>query len=96
MLALEPRKGVDLDAIATVTIHGVSKDLPIKMTVTYIPGDDVTSKHLPGDWLKVDANWDILLTDFGVKVPGMAQVSVSDKQHVEAHVIATTIKAKKA
>ena len=93
MLALEPRKSVDLDALATVSIHGVAKDLPVRVTLTWIPGDADTLKHLPGDWLKVDANWDILLTDFGVKLPVMAQASVSDRQHVEAHIIASTQKA---
>ena len=92
ILALPYGAPLDLDGIGTVTIKGQAVDLPVTLTVTRLAASAETAKHLPGDLLKVSAAFDLLLSDFGIEIPAMAQAAVANRQHVEVRLLASTQK----
>ncbi len=79
-----------LDVIGTVEIKGVAVDLPARIDVTRLAPTEETAARLPGEILRVAAEFDILLSDFGVDIPAMATLKVANRQHVEVNLLAST------
>lgn len=49
------------------TMHGVSKEITANSTLTYLDESEQTKMRAPGDLLGVQANFNVKLSDFGVK-----------------------------
>lgn len=88
--ALEPGKPLALDVIGTLELHGKSMDLPATVTATMMPADDQTAARLPGDLLKLDAEFDLLLTDFGIALNDKVVRKIANRQHVHAVLMTST------
>lgn len=54
-------------AVGKFNMHGISKDMSIPVTITYIPESDATRKRAGGDFLNVEGKFDVKWKDFGVK-----------------------------
>ncbi|MBI5832821.1 MAG: YceI family protein [Armatimonadetes bacterium] len=89
-LALRALEPADLDATGDLTLRGVTREVPLRLRVTLIPATDGTAHRLPGDLLRVDADFDILLSDYGIKVPDAALWAVSNRQSVRVWLMAST------
>ncbi|MBK7631775.1 MAG: YceI family protein [Ignavibacteriales bacterium] len=48
------------------TMHGVTKEIKAKATLTYLDESETTKQRAPGDLLGVQAKFDVKLSDFGV------------------------------
>lgn len=89
-LALVAHRPVDLDAVADLTLRGITHEVALKLTVTLIPAADETAKRLPGDLLRIAAEFDFLLSDFGINLPEPAQLAVANRQSVQVWLMAST------
>ena len=86
----KPGRPVSLDATGDLTIRDQTREVPVKLTVTWLPADERTAQRMPGNLLKVDAEFDLLLSDFGIVVPDRAALMVANRQRVEVHLFAST------
>jgi polyisoprenoid-binding protein YceI len=55
------------DVIGNFTLHGVTKEITTKDTVTYLDENEMTRARMPGDLLGVLSSFDIQLSDFNVE-----------------------------
>jgi len=70
------------DVKGTFTLRGISKDLVVPVSVTYLPGRlGDRSPGLTGDLLVIRADYNIKRSDFGIK-PGQAEDKVADEINV--------------
>lgn len=74
----------------TLEFHGVKRTIPVQIEATPIKGDKETAARLPGDLLHVRAKFTIKLNEYGVKIPEMAQLKVSNDQHVTVDIFSST------
>ncbi len=63
---IAPNK-INADVVGDFYLHGVTKEVTAKATVTYLDQSPQTLKVEPGDLLGVIASFDIKLSDFGVE-----------------------------
>lgn len=89
-LTLTPGRPTPLDAVGALTVKGQTKDVPVRLTLTWLKADDQTAQRLPGDLLRVDASFDLLLSEFGVALPDRALLMVANRQQVEVRLFAST------
>jgi len=61
---------VNATAIGDFTMHGVTKELPAQVTITYLPRSEKTKSIADGDLALVQANFSVPLAQFGVKGKG--------------------------
>jgi len=64
--SLQPNK-LSAEVTGNFTLHGVTKEVTTKDTVTYLDESEATRARMPGDLLGVIANFDIHLSDFNVE-----------------------------
>lgn len=89
-LALEPGRALPIDVIGKLTIRDRTVEVPAAIKVTLLPADETTVQRLPGDILKLEAEFDFYLSDFGVTIPAPAALKVNNRQHVTARILAST------
>lgn len=90
--ALEPGRPVNLDVVGALSLRGVTADVPARIEVTWLPADEQTATRLPGDLLRVVAEFDLLLSDFGLILPEGAVRKVANRQQVVARIFSSTEK----
>lgn len=88
--ALQPGRPQELDVVGTLEMRGKAVDLPAVVRVTWLPADAETATRLPGDLLRVDASFDLLLSDFGLVLPEQAVKKLANRQQVEVRLFAAT------
>jgi polyisoprenoid-binding protein YceI len=67
--ALLPNQAAELEILGKVTMHGVTRDEPAKATVRWIPGEAV----------RVQAQFKVNLTNYKIAVPALVRLKVSDE-----------------
>jgi polyisoprenoid-binding protein YceI len=79
------------EASGKFTMHGVSKDLRVTVDVKEIPAAIAEQAGLEsGEWLKISTSFEVKLSDYGVKIPGMAAAKVNDTWGVRVQAFAST------
>ena len=63
---LEPNK-LSAEVTGNFTLHGVTKEVSTRDTVTYLDESEATKARMPGDLLGIIADFDIHLSDFKVE-----------------------------
>ncbi len=63
---ISPNK-LSADVIGDFTLHGVTKEITTKDTVTYLDENEMTRARMPGDLLGILSSFDIQLSDFNVE-----------------------------
>jgi polyisoprenoid-binding protein YceI len=87
---LDDMKPVDLTVEGNFTVHGVTKAITIPMKVTYFKESEGTKSRLPGDLIHVQAQWDLLLSDYSINRPQFVILKLDDKQAIDIDVFAST------
>ncbi|GBD05631.1 Protein YceI [bacterium HR20] len=64
------RTVVKATAIGDFTMHGTTKELPAQVTITYLPRSEKTQSIADGDFVLVQASFNVPLAQFGVKGKG--------------------------
>ncbi len=88
--ALQNQKSVDLTAEGNFTVHGVTRTITVPMTITYYQESDQTKSKLPGDLMRIEGAWDILLSDYKITRPQFIVMKLDDKQKINISVFAST------
>jgi polyisoprenoid-binding protein YceI len=83
-------KTVTANAEGTLEMRGVAKPVNVKLELRPIVASKETAARLPGDLLHVRATFPIKLDDFGINVPGPAQLKIANEQQVTADIFTNT------
>ncbi len=87
---LEDQKPVELKLEGTFSVHGVSRQITMQMTVAYIKESESTSARHPGDLLHMVGTFDILLSEYKIKRPQFVILKLDDKQRIDIDIFAAT------
>lgn len=82
-----------LKLIGTCTMHGQTKPVSIPATLTYLDETPVTMKRVKGDLLRIRAEFDVKLSDYGITGPPGSDtigLKVADKQVIKVTVFGST------
>jgi len=82
-----------LKLLGTCTLHGKSSPLRIPGTLTYLDETPVTMKRVKGDLLRIRAEFEIKLSDYGITGPAGSDtigLKVSDVQAIRTTVFGST------
>lgn len=72
-----------------ITLHGVTKPLTVPATLTYFKQSTNTASKGAGNLLKASANFNIQMTDFGIEVPSMLVMKVSNDVKIAIDFVAS-------
>ncbi|HYK42712.1 MAG TPA: YceI family protein [Thermoanaerobaculia bacterium] len=87
---LEPGVPADLSGEGTFQLKGASHKVDVKARVTYVPKGTPASQLRPGNLLKVVADFDVKLADYGVERKGaVLPLQVGETAHVTATLLAS-------
>jgi polyisoprenoid-binding protein YceI len=86
---LQPGKPVKLTAEGTFELHGVKKEIPVDVLVTYVPESKETMGKLPGNLIRITSNFDVRLADYGIERPQMVLLKVGEVAHVTVDTFAS-------
>jgi polyisoprenoid-binding protein YceI len=87
---LENQKTFNLKVEGSFTVHGVTRPVTVPIKITYYSESEETKAKLPGDLLRVDATWELLLSDYKISRPQFVILKLDDKQKIEIDVFAST------
>jgi polyisoprenoid-binding protein YceI len=92
--ALEPNVPVDVVGEGTFELKGVKKKIDVAARVTSVPKGGPFSQMRPGNFVRLTAQFDVKLADFGVDRTGpVLPLQVGDTAHVTVAVLATDASA---
>jgi polyisoprenoid-binding protein YceI len=80
----------EVTARGNFTVHGVTREIAIPITLKYMKQSEQTQTRLPGDLLQITAEFDILLTDYNIKRPQFVILKLDDKQKINIDLFAST------
>jgi polyisoprenoid-binding protein YceI len=87
---LEPNVPVDVVAEGTFELKGVKKKLDVAAKLTYVPKGGPFNRMRPGNFVKVAADFDVKLADFGVERNGpVLPLQVGEAAHVTVTALAS-------
>jgi polyisoprenoid-binding protein YceI len=72
------------------SLHGVERPLIVNAEVRRIPAEIARQGLGKGEWIKIDAPFEIRLSDFGVAIPSRLGARVSDTWRVRLTAFGTT------
>lgn len=84
-----------LTLVGTCTIKGVTRDVRIPATLTYLDESPQTQKRVKGDLIRIRAQWEVKLSDHGITGPPGSDtigLKVADTIAVKAAVFCSTEK----
>ncbi len=84
--ALEPGKPARIKAIGRFTLHGVTRDVAIPGTITYLPE---TKGIRDGNWVELQAAFPLALADFGIPISkSLLGIKVADTVTIDVTAMA--------
>ncbi|MFQ5737701.1 MAG: YceI family protein [Acidobacteriota bacterium] len=87
--ALQPDTPLRLNVEGSFDLHGVHKKLTATVTVTYLKASPLTQFKLPGNLLRINGQFEMLLSDYNIFIPKMFFTSVGDVVRVNLDLFAT-------
>lgn len=79
----------DVKLHGSFTVHGVTKDIVADGELTYFKESERTKNRIAGNLLKVSAEFDIKLSDYGIEIPGMVVGKVDEVIKVSTNFVAS-------
>lgn len=90
--SLNDGKKVTATLSGKFTVHGVTKDVEVPATLTYFRESEKTKAKVPGNLLVANAEFNIRLADYGVKIPDMVVGRVNDNVLISTSFVASDTK----
>lgn len=90
---------VSLKLVGTCTMHGKTSQVAIPATLTYLDESPITMKRVKGDLIRIRAEFDVKLSDYGITGPTGSDtigLKVSDTQAIKVTVFGSTEKPAEA
>lgn len=86
---LKDAQKVNCTLTGKFTVHGTTKNVEVPATLTYFRESEKTKAKVPGNLLVANAEFNIRLTDYGVKIPDMVVGKVSDEVLISTNFVAS-------
>ena len=86
---LKDGQKINCTLLGKFSVHGVTKDVEVPATLTYFRESEKTKAKVPGNLLVANAEFNIRLTDYGVKIPDMVVGKVSDEVLISTNFVAS-------
>ena len=80
---------VNATLVGKFSVHGVSKEVEVPATLTYFKESEKTKARVPGNLLVANAEFNIKLSDYGVKIPDMVVSKVNDLVKISTNFVAS-------
>jgi len=88
--ALEPNVPAEITAEGTLDLNGVKKKVDVTARLTYVPRGSPFNQMRPGSFVKLIAQFDVRLADFGVERRGQVlPLQVGEQAHVTVTALAS-------
>ncbi|MBK8169963.1 MAG: YceI family protein [Sandaracinaceae bacterium] len=88
--SLSPNQTANVTLHGRFTIHGVTRETTAQAQLRYVPvTDQMRTNHITGDALRVQANFRIRMSDYGVSIPSVVQLKVANELEVNVTLRAT-------
>jgi polyisoprenoid-binding protein YceI len=88
--SLEPNVPSEIRAEGTLDLKGVRKKVDVTARLTYVPGEGPFNAMRPGNFVKLVADFDVRLADFGVERKGQVlPLQVGETAHVTVTALAS-------
>ncbi len=79
-------------AVGNFTMHGVTKQMTIPFSLTYLPENASTRQRAPGDLVMIDADFDLSLKDFNIAgTDGVIGSKVGEKIKITAQLFGNAL-----
>lgn len=75
--------------VGKFSVHGVTKEIEVPATLTYFKESERTKAKAPGNLLVANADFNIKLADYGVKIPDMVVGKVNDEVQINVNFVAS-------
>ncbi len=89
-VALVQGKKMDGEVEGNLTVHGVTKPVRAKLMIETIGQSEATKSRLPGDLMRIRAQFPLVLKDFGIDLPDMAKLKIAPTQQVTVDAYSST------
>lgn len=87
---LEPNVPVDAVAEGTFELKGAKRKVDVKIRLSYVPKGGPFNRMRPGNFVKLEAEFDVKLEDFGVNRTGQTlPLQVGETAHVTVSALAS-------
>lgn len=87
--SLSDGQKVKCTLVGKFSVHGVTKDVEVPATLTYFKESERTKAKVPGNLLVANADFNIKLSDYGVKIPDMVVGKVNDEVQISTNFVAS-------
>ena len=88
--ALAEQQPAEIEFSGTLNMHGVSKPITGKGRVTYVKESEASKSLFKGDLLRIESQFTIKLSEFGIQIPALSIMTVSNEQNVTLDVTGST------
>mgnify|MGYP001615506585 CR=1 FL=1 len=78
-------KAVMVNAIGDLSLNNITKPINTMLEITYMPEKDKNSRE--GDWIHLATNFEIKLSDYGIKAPRLIPLKVNDVLKIDVNVM---------
>jgi hypothetical protein len=72
------------------SFHGTIDTISCDAKVIYFEENEITQSKLPGDLLKLNAGFDIRMSDYGIVIPEDVILRVEDRIHIQVEAFGGT------
>lgn len=80
---------VQATAIGKFSLHGITKEIEVPVTLTYYKESERTKAKIPGNLLVTNAEFKIKLSDYGIKIPSMVVGKLNDEVLITANFVSS-------
>jgi polyisoprenoid-binding protein YceI len=80
----------DITLIGNFTVHGVTKPIEVKAQVQYFKDGTSSPANLPGEIIRIDAEFTVMLPDYKIERPRFLIMKLDEKQEIDVDVWAST------
>ncbi|MEJ5351724.1 MAG: YceI family protein [Melioribacteraceae bacterium] len=85
---LDDGKTVTAIAEGKFSVHGITRNIRVPVVLTYFKESELTKAKAPGNLLVVNSEFNIKLSDYGIKIPSMVVGKVNDKVKISVSFVA--------
>ena len=86
---LDDGQKVYVTLLGKFSVHGVTKDIEVPAEFRYFKESEKTKAKAPGNLLVANANFNIKLSDYGVKIPDMVVGKVNEEVQITTNFVAS-------
>ncbi|GAB4298486.1 MAG: hypothetical protein Kow0098_23770 [Ignavibacteriaceae bacterium] len=87
--SLSNGKKTDVKLKGKFSVHGVTNEVIVPATLTYFKENEMTKSKMPGNLLVVNTEFNIKLSDYGIRIPDMVVGKVNDEVKITANFVAS-------